>query len=57
MFVFINADKINKFPIIEKFGGIPLYLLWVEVAGLIFYTIAYNLIRVVIKINKNYKML
>ena len=52
-----NKDKINKFPIIEKFGGIPLYLLWVEVAGLIFYTIAYNLIRVVIKINKNYKML
>ena len=57
MFVFINADKIEKFPVIENFGGIPLYLLWVEIVGITIYTIAYNLIRVVIKINKKYKIL
>ncbi len=33
MFLFLDPAKIDKFPVIAKFGGIPLYLLPVEIAG------------------------
>ena len=55
MFVFINADKIDKFPVIAKFGGIPLYLLWVHIAGISFYIIAYNVINFFLKPNSKEK--
>ena len=42
MFLFINADKIDKFPVIEKFGGIPLYIVWIEIVGVLFYVLAYK---------------
>jgi len=45
MFVFINADKIDKFPILSNFGGIPYYLIVVEIVGLSYYVIAYNAIK------------
>jgi len=45
MFVFINEDKADKFPIINKLGGIPLYLLWVEIAGVTAYFIEYKVIH------------
>jgi len=45
MFVFINADKIDKFPTLSNFGGIPYYLILVEVVGLSYYFIAYKAIK------------
>jgi len=45
MFVFINEAKINKFPAIKMFGGIPLYLLWVELAGMSFFFLTYKAIN------------
>jgi len=45
MFVFINEAKINKFPAIKNFGGIPLYLLWVNLAGMFYFFITYKAIN------------
>ena len=50
MFVFINVDKIEKFPAIEKFGGIPLYLFWVEIVGISYYIITYKVINFFLKL-------
>ncbi len=44
MFVFIEKDRIDKFPIIENFGGIPLYLLWSELLSVVLYFIEYKVI-------------
>ncbi len=52
MFVFINPDKIDKFPVIAKFGGIPLYLLWVEIVGITAYFIEYQVIHFFYKFKK-----
>ncbi len=54
MFVFINSDKIDKFPVIAKFGGIPLYLLWVEIVGVFAYFVEYQVIHFFYK-SKNVK--
>lgn len=45
MFIFINPDKIDKFPAIGKFGGIPFYLLWIEIVGIVAYFIEYQVIH------------
>jgi len=45
MFVFINADKVDKFPALSNFGGVPYYLILVEIVGLLYYFIAYNVIK------------
>ena len=45
MFVFIDQDKIEKFPAISKFGGIPFYLIWVEITGLSYFFIVDRMIR------------
>ena len=38
MFMFIDPDKIEKFPMIQYLGGIPYYILVAEVVvGLYFY--------------------
>ncbi len=52
MFIFINADKIDKFPVIAKFGGIPLYLVWVEIVGITAYFIEYQVIHFFYKTKK-----
>ena len=49
MFVFINGDKIDKFPVIAKFGGIPLYLLWVELVGIAAFYIEYQVVHFLYK--------
>ena len=35
MFIFVDPDKINKFPVIANFGGIPYYLIWVELVAIL----------------------
>ena len=52
MFIFINPDKIEKFPVISKFGGIPLYLIWVELVGITAYFIEYQVIHFLYKFKK-----
>jgi len=44
MFVFIDKAKITKFPVIDQFGGIPLYLLWGELLSVGLYFIEYQII-------------
>lgn len=41
MFVFIDKDKITKFPALETFGGIPFYLIWVQIAGMALFALMY----------------
>lgn len=45
MFLFLDPDKINKFPVIAKFGGIPLYIIWVEMFGVTLYFVEYKIIH------------
>lgn len=45
MFVFIDKAKIDKFPGIAQFGGIPLYLIWVEIAGISLFAIMYMITK------------
>jgi len=45
MFVFIDKNKIDKFPVIAKFGGIPLYLLWMELVGIAAFFIEYQVVN------------
>jgi hypothetical integral membrane protein (TIGR02206 family) len=52
MFIFVNPDKVEKFPMIAKFGGIPLYLLWVEIAGITAYFIEFQVIHFFYKSKK-----
>lgn len=42
MFIFVNPDKINKFPVIAKFGGIPYYLIWVELLAILGFYLMYQ---------------
>lgn len=42
MFIFFDPDKINKFPVIAQFGGIPWYLIWVELTGILAFIIFYQ---------------
>ncbi len=41
MFLFLDPNKANKFPIINDFGGIPLYLIWIELVTIIWFVLAY----------------
>lgn len=41
MFVFLDPVKAEKFPAINNFGGIPLYLILVELATIIWFVLAY----------------
>ena len=45
MFVFLDPAKIDKFPVIAKFGGIPLYILWMEIVGVLAYYLEYKVIN------------
>ena len=52
MFIFINPDKVEKFPLIAKLGGIPLYLLWTQLVGITAYFIEYQVIHFFFKTKK-----
>lgn len=52
MFIFIDPNKIDKFPVIAKFGGIPFYLLLVEIVGVTAYFIEYQVIHFFFKEKK-----
>ncbi|MBN2604945.1 MAG: TIGR02206 family membrane protein [Bacilli bacterium] len=45
MFVFLDKAKIDKFPVIENFGGIPFYLIWVEISAIVAFVISYVVIH------------
>ena len=45
MFLFLDPDKIEKFPAIKKFGGIPFYIVWVELVGLTYHFVTDKIIR------------
>jgi hypothetical integral membrane protein (TIGR02206 family) len=47
MFIFFNPDKVNKFPVIANFGGVPWYLVWVELTGIIAFIIFYQIVALV----------
>ena len=49
MFVFVDKAKIEKFPAISSFGGIPFYLIWVEITAIVLFTVIYLIIRKVTK--------
>ena len=55
MFIFIDESKIEKFPIISKFGGIPLYLLWIEIVGIAAYFTEYQVVNFFCKSRKRRK--
>ncbi|MBU1020531.1 MAG: TIGR02206 family membrane protein [Firmicutes bacterium] len=55
MFVFLDPIKIEKFPVIEKFGGIPLYLIWVEIAAVVAFIISYQAVHFFTKNKKEFK--
>lgn len=42
MFIFFDPDKVNKFPAIATFGGVPWYLIWVELTGILAFFIFYR---------------
>lgn len=42
MFLFIDPDKITKFPAIANFGGIPWYLIWVELTAILAFYLLYQ---------------
>lgn len=44
MFIFVDPDKVAKFPSIQNFGGIPFYLIWVELTAVAAFAIVYILI-------------
>lgn len=50
MFLFIDQAKIEKFPAIDNFGGIPRYLILVELAGFSYFALGYILVEVFDKI-------
>lgn len=43
MFIFVDPAKIDKFPAIAKFGGIPYYLILFEITGMISFTVLYKI--------------
>jgi hypothetical integral membrane protein (TIGR02206 family) len=43
MFIFVDPNKIDKFPLIAKFGGIPYYLILVEVVAIGAFYLLYRL--------------
>lgn len=53
LFLFIDEAKINKFPVIKSFGGIPLYLLWAHMTGIFYYFISYKAINFFYKRSNN----
>ncbi len=61
MGIFVNPDKVDKFPMIAKFGGIPYYIILVEIAGVSLYYLMYKVTRVIFnfyhrKNEKEYKI-
>lgn len=42
MFIFVDPSKIDKFPVIQHFGGIPYYLIVVEIVGIILHILLYQ---------------
>lgn len=42
MFIFFDPDKVNKFPMIARFGGVPWYLIWVELTGILAFYVFYQ---------------
>jgi hypothetical integral membrane protein (TIGR02206 family) len=46
MFIFVDPEKITKFPAIAKFGGIPYYIIVLEIAGILLFTLFYRLTRI-----------
>lgn len=49
LFLFLDKEKITKFPAIASFGGIPYYLIFVEMAGLLYYYGVHLLLRFIEK--------
>jgi len=45
MFLFFDKAKIEKFPSIAKFGGIPYYIILVEIAGMAYFAITALIFR------------
>jgi len=54
MFLFLDPDKIDKFEMIKYLGGIPYYLIWVEILGFGFFMGLYFLVKKLYK-NKELK--
>jgi len=42
MFIFVDPAKIEKFPAIDNFGGIPWYLVLVEITGIVAFYLFYK---------------
>lgn len=49
MFMFLDPDKLEKFEVIKYLGGIPTYLIWVEVLGFGFFMGMYYVIKKIYK--------
>ncbi len=49
MFVLLDPEKLVKFPLISKFGGIPFYLIWVELVGITLFYIMYQVTTIIRK--------
>jgi hypothetical integral membrane protein (TIGR02206 family) len=43
MFLFLDPSKIDKYPVIQYVGGIPFYLVFVELLGMLYFYGAYRL--------------
>ena len=52
MFIFVNPDKVDKFPMIAKFGGVPYYLILVEILGISLFYLMYKVTRVIFNLYK-----
>ncbi|QMS85721.1 TIGR02206 family membrane protein [Candidatus Xianfuyuplasma coldseepsis] len=42
MFIFVDPVKETKFPMIKKFGGVPYYIIWMELVGLAGFYLMYK---------------
>lgn len=49
MFVLLDPEKLTKFPMISKFGGIPFYLIWVELTGITLFYVMYKVTTIIKK--------
>jgi len=49
MFIFVDPAKIDKFPLIAKFGGIPYYIIWMEIVGFSAFLLLYILVYIATK--------
>jgi|GEM_PF-1702742 len=45
MFIFVDPAKITKFPVIKYFGGIPYYLILVEITGILLFVLLFKVTK------------